>query len=448
MIARHAATGRTLSISLAPVDDPWHFGVVAVDDDLRIRTSSKAAAGRGAEQPASTFGTWLWEPEVLARIPDDETAVRDSFSERVLFPGIIADGLRVQGFTEDLWVDVGAPDRYLRATSLLLGRTAKQAGRDVMLEDGVAADESVRFSGQVLIGRGTRIGAGARISGPTVIGHDTIIGANAGREASVIWEEARIGAARASPAASSAPTPASATAHLAARCRQQAPRSKRATSSEPGARDAGRPRCNRSPPAPLPSMNFHASPRRPGVTESCHRHRRELHRHAELSTEVACRASSSTGSRASARRCACGGGHRRHRHHPAPAGPRPAVARADTDSLPLEEEPAWPLRPRRRRRCAPAATTARRHRAGDGIGFARAARISGRHRALRLPAEEARRRRAQRMIEEASCNRLRSFACSGCTSGPARPSPGAGRAGRGVRGGHHLNHHPRAGGHA
>jgi mannose-1-phosphate guanylyltransferase len=194
MIARHAATGATLSISLAPVEDPWHFGVVAVDDDLRIRHFiEKPPQG---QEPSNLInaGTWLWEPEVLARIPDDETAVRDGFSERVLFPGIIADGLRVQGFTEDLWVDVGAPDRYLRATSLLLERTAKQAGRDVMLEDGVDADESVRFSGQVLIGRGTRIGSGVRIAGPTVIGHDTIIGADTVIEASVIWEEAQIGA--------------------------------------------------------------------------------------------------------------------------------------------------------------------------------------------------------------------------------------------------------------
>ena len=45
----------------------------------------------------------------------------------------------------------------------------------------------------MLVGRGVTIGAGARIVGPTVIGHDTIIGAGATIEASVIWEEARIG---------------------------------------------------------------------------------------------------------------------------------------------------------------------------------------------------------------------------------------------------------------
>ncbi len=192
MIARHRETGATLSISLAPVDDPWHFGVVAVDDDLRIRHFiEKPPQG---EEPSNLInaGTWLWEPEMLDRIPDDDSAVRDGFSERVLFPGIIADGLRVQGFTEDLWVDVGSPERYLRATKLLLERTAKQLGRDVIIDEG-AQTAGVEFIGQVLVGAGAKIGAGCRITGPTVIGHGTIIGAGTTIEASVIWEEAQIG---------------------------------------------------------------------------------------------------------------------------------------------------------------------------------------------------------------------------------------------------------------
>jgi mannose-1-phosphate guanylyltransferase len=192
MVALHRKVGATLSISLAPVDDPWHFGVVAVNDDLRIREFvEKPPQG---EEPSNLInaGTWLWEPDVLDRIPDDDTAVRDGFAERVLFPGIIADGLRVQGFTEGLWVDVGSPERYVRANRLLLERTAKQLGRDVIFDDGVQA-EGVEFIGQVLVGRGTKIGAGCRITGATVIGHDTIIGPGTMIEASVIWEEAQIG---------------------------------------------------------------------------------------------------------------------------------------------------------------------------------------------------------------------------------------------------------------
>ena len=192
MLELHRRTGAALSISLSRVEDPWHFGVVAVDDELRIeRFVEKPPQG---DEPSNLInaGTWLWEPEVLDRIPDDDTAIRDGFSERVLFPGIIAAGRRVQGFEEGLWVDVGSPERYLRATRLLLERQSKQMGRPVVFEGEVQA-EGVEFVGDVLVGAGTRIERGCRITGPTVIGRDTVVGAGTMIESSVIWEEARIG---------------------------------------------------------------------------------------------------------------------------------------------------------------------------------------------------------------------------------------------------------------
>ena len=193
MLERHRRTGATLSMSLAHVYDPWTYGVAEVDGELRILNFvEKPPQG---DEPSNLIngGTWLWEPEMLDRIPDDETAVRDGFSERVLFPGIIGDGLHVQGFEEDLWVDVGSPDRYLTATRLLLERTMGELDAEVALGDGASVADDVAFDGHVLIGRGVVIGKGARITGPTVIGHDTIIGARATIDGSVIWEEARIG---------------------------------------------------------------------------------------------------------------------------------------------------------------------------------------------------------------------------------------------------------------
>ena len=193
MIERHRATGATLSMSLATVHDPWAYGVAEVDDDLRIRSFvEKPPQG---EEPSNLIngGTWLWEPAMLDRIPNDETAVRDGFSERVLFPGLIADGLRVQGYNEDLWVDVGAPDRYMTATRLLLERTMQEIDAEMAVGDGAEIAADVEFDGHVLIGRGVRIGAGVSIVGPTVIGHDTTIGPGARIESSIIWEEVRIG---------------------------------------------------------------------------------------------------------------------------------------------------------------------------------------------------------------------------------------------------------------
>lgn len=193
MLEQHERTGATLSMSLAPVHDPWQYGVVDVDEDLRIwHFVEKPPAG---EEPSNLIngGTWLWSPEMLDRIPDDETAVRDGFSERVLFPGIIADGLRAQGFTEDLWVDVGSPERYLRATALLLDRTAQQVGGDIMVLDDAEVDDTAMLEGQVLVGAGARVGPGARIAGPTTVGPRTTVAARATVEGSVIWEDVSIG---------------------------------------------------------------------------------------------------------------------------------------------------------------------------------------------------------------------------------------------------------------
>ncbi len=194
MIDRHRASGATLSMSLAPVDDPWHFGVVAVDGELRItRFVEKPPQG---QEPSNLInaGTWLWEPSMLDRIPDDDGAIIDGFSERVLFPGIIADGQRAQGFVEDLWVDVGAPDRYFRATRLLLERETERRGRMLVLEDGARLGAGVQTSGHVLVGAGAVVGAGVRLFGPLVIGERVTIGDGALLERSVIWEDAQIGA--------------------------------------------------------------------------------------------------------------------------------------------------------------------------------------------------------------------------------------------------------------
>jgi len=193
MIARHRASGATLSMSLAPVHDPWTYGVAEVDAALRIRSFvEKPPQG---QEPSNLInaGTWLWEHSMLDRIPDDDTAVRDGFSERVLFPGIIGDGLHVQGFKEDLWVDVGSPERYLLATRLLLERMTAEAATNVLLEKNANVAEDATFDGMVAIGAGARIGAGTHIVGPTVIGRDAIIGANTVIEGSALWEEARVG---------------------------------------------------------------------------------------------------------------------------------------------------------------------------------------------------------------------------------------------------------------
>ena len=76
----------------------------------------------------------------------------DGFAERFLFPGVIREGLLVQGFIEEgLWVDVGSPERYLRATALLMAgeRSVERevGGIGVWAEKGMERPRVLRFSG-------------------------------------------------------------------------------------------------------------------------------------------------------------------------------------------------------------------------------------------------------------------------------------------------------------
>ena len=190
MLRAHHENDAAISISLKPVDDPWHFGVVRMQDDLQI--SEFIEKPLPGDEPSNLInaGTWLWEPEVLDRIPDDDSAIRDGFAERFLFPAIIQDGHRVQGFIEDgVWVDVGSPERYLIATELLMARSPTVQSR----QSGNAA--GVQYIGRSVIGERVQIGEGARIIGPSVIGDGCTIGSGAVIDRSVLWEDVSVGPA-------------------------------------------------------------------------------------------------------------------------------------------------------------------------------------------------------------------------------------------------------------
>ncbi|MBI5284178.1 MAG: NDP-sugar synthase [Chloroflexi bacterium] len=195
MLRLHSATGAAVSMSLSTVTDPWHFGVASVDQDLRIRSFVEKPP-RGQE-PSNLInaGTWLWEPAVLDRIPDDDSAIVDGFAERVLFPGIIAGGGRIQGFRDDFWFDIGTPERYLDANHALLGRTMRGGRQQVVREDGVMIAHNATVTGPVYAGRGAVIGRGARVVGPCILGRGAIVEDGAHVENSVLWQGARVGRA-------------------------------------------------------------------------------------------------------------------------------------------------------------------------------------------------------------------------------------------------------------
>jgi mannose-1-phosphate guanylyltransferase len=196
MARRHQDNEATLSISLSSVEDPSGFGVVDLaDGDRIVRFVEKPARGEAPSSWANA-GTWIFEPEVLQHIPDEKM---DGSLERLVFPSLIADGFRVQGFPSGAyWMDVGTAERYAQLhADILDGRIAgwlPPAGAvDAILGEDCEVWPDAVLGGRVLLGRSCRIGGLVQITGPTVLGDACVVRDKACIERSVIWGGARIG---------------------------------------------------------------------------------------------------------------------------------------------------------------------------------------------------------------------------------------------------------------
>ena len=196
MEAQHRASGATLSISLSSVDDPSGFGVVELTDDSRItRFVEKPAPGEAPSSWANA-GTWIFEPAVLDHIPNERM---DGSLERLVFPALIADGFRVQGYASPAyWMDVGTAERYTQLhADILAGRlegwTPGSSADGPITGEDCTIWEDAQIGAGVVLGRGCRVGGLVRMTGPTVLGDHCDVRDKATVERSIVWSGAKIG---------------------------------------------------------------------------------------------------------------------------------------------------------------------------------------------------------------------------------------------------------------
>lgn len=177
---RHESDGALATIQLTPVDDPSAYGVVTLDGEGRVQAFvEKPPAGEAASDLASV-GYYVFEPEVLARIPEGRVNV-----ERETFPALAAEGLLWGHQEAAWWTDVGTPERFLEASLELVDRGVDDA---VAVNVSAVVATTARVSRSIL-GPGCRIGRNARVEGSVVfsravIGNgatitDSIVGASA-----------------------------------------------------------------------------------------------------------------------------------------------------------------------------------------------------------------------------------------------------------------------------
>jgi mannose-1-phosphate guanylyltransferase len=141
---------------------------------------------------------YILEQEVLDRIAGGRAV---SF-EREVFPALVGEGLHalpLQGY----WMDIGTPERYLRATRDILHGTvetavspsngAEAAVPPVLIAPGCDISPDARVGPETTVGAGARVEAGASVTGSSL--HEGVVaGEGAVVTDSIVGSGAEVGA--------------------------------------------------------------------------------------------------------------------------------------------------------------------------------------------------------------------------------------------------------------
>jgi len=195
LVAFHRARGATATIHLKAVDDPTRFGVVPTDTDGRVLEFVEKPPADSVPTNLINAGTYVLEPEVLARIP----AGRRVSVERETFPALAAEGAVFALASDAYWLDTGTPAAYLQANTDLLDGTrpgppapgARQVALGVWTLGAPAVRGEVRPAS--LLGVGAQVAHDATVTA-SVIGARAVVARGALVEHSVLLPGAKVGA--------------------------------------------------------------------------------------------------------------------------------------------------------------------------------------------------------------------------------------------------------------
>jgi mannose-1-phosphate guanylyltransferase len=204
LIAVHRQRQAMATLALTPVDDARPYGLVALDSDGRVLEFRE----KPAEAVPGTInaGTYVLEPTALGSVvPGSRVNI-----EREVFPRLIEGRAPVFGHVAPAyWMDLGTPEKYLRATfDVLEGRLAglsyvaphadptasvsllAHLGRWVVTGPKVVVGEGAEIEDSILL-EGAVVEPGARVR-DSILGPRSVVGAGAVVEGAVLAEGARV----------------------------------------------------------------------------------------------------------------------------------------------------------------------------------------------------------------------------------------------------------------
>jgi len=197
MMKRHREVKPRVSIALTAVDNPTIYGVVETDARGMVKRFVEKPSREQVTTNMINAGILIFEPEVLGYIPPSTP----SSYERHLLPQFLKAGEPILGYTSDeYWIDIGTPEKYIRVQhDLLSGKAPSLSGYWGKLDEGARVgsnstiDPSAEIEGAVLIGEKCVIAKGARVKGPAVLGARCQVDQGALVEGAILWDDSHVG---------------------------------------------------------------------------------------------------------------------------------------------------------------------------------------------------------------------------------------------------------------
>jgi mannose-1-phosphate guanylyltransferase len=191
-IAQHEQTGAKATLALVPVPDPTAYGLVHLHEDRSVQDFVEKPSSDRIDTNLISAGAYVLEREILELVPPD----RNVSIEREVWPLLVGNGL--YGYpSESYWLDIGTPERYLKATFDIIEGNVETAVRERLGSDWLAIHEHAEVSGRVIppavLERGVRVAEGAHVGSLAVLAENVAIGSGTTVERAVILNGARIG---------------------------------------------------------------------------------------------------------------------------------------------------------------------------------------------------------------------------------------------------------------
>jgi mannose-1-phosphate guanylyltransferase len=191
-VAQHERSGAKATLALVPVTDPRAYGLVHLDDQHAVLDFVEKPSPDQIDTNLISAGAYVLNREVLEMIPPD----RKVSIEREVWPRLVGEGL--YGYaSESYWLDIGTPDRYLKATFDIIEGNVDTAVRERLGADYLAIADGAEVHGRAIppavIERGAIIARGAHAGSLVVLGQGVSIAAGASVERSVVLDGTEIG---------------------------------------------------------------------------------------------------------------------------------------------------------------------------------------------------------------------------------------------------------------